>query len=70
MNKQQSAALVFATAVEMLCELEAMRVANMERERRGESLAYSEEAFNDLHDRYANVVSYNGAIEIFHNAQD
>ena len=48
MDKNAKVALHFSRTVEALIELEAMKTANKEREMRGESLAYSEEAFMDL----------------------
>ena len=48
MDEQQSAAFVFASAVAAMCELEAMKVANRQRESQGLAPVYGEEAFNEL----------------------
>jgi hypothetical protein len=43
-------------------ELEAMKVANLERERKGESYAYAEKAFMDKADQLSNI-----HVEILHD---
>ncbi len=43
-----AAAQVMATVAQCLCEMQAMLAANIERERRGEALAYPEESFRQL----------------------
>ena len=50
MNEQllRGVATIFAAGIEALAEIEAMKVANAERARRGESLAYGEEQFRNV----------------------
>lgn len=48
-----NAAFVFSQTACALIEMEAMKAANAERESQGYSLAYDEEAFLALIDRYA-----------------
>lgn len=54
MNEQtlREHAKQFNEAVSALIELEAMKAENTEREQRGESLAYNEEAFMNLLGEY------------------
>ena len=51
-------AYVMAPTAAMLADLESMKAANMEREHRGESLAYAEEDFSNL------ILKYG----LYHNA--
>lgn len=60
MNEQQAAAFVMAQTACMLVEMEAMKVANQEREMRGLSLAYNEGAFQELIEKYG--VHHNSAL--------
>lgn len=52
MTPEQKAAYVMAMAAAAHAEVEAMRAENMQREMRGESMAYNDEAFIALIERY------------------
>lgn len=63
MTPEQKAAYVFAQTVSAMAEIEAMKALNTERERNGHALAYSEEAFLQVIDRYG--ISHNQVIALF-----
>jgi hypothetical protein len=63
MTPEQKAAYVISQAACALAELEAMKAANWMRERRGEVIAYSEEAFMDLDKKYC--IGHNAVIGLF-----
>jgi hypothetical protein len=63
MTPEQKAAYVQAQTAAMLCELESMKVANRERERRGEAYAYGEGEFFDLPAKYG--VTHNQVVSFF-----
>ena len=65
MTEEQKAAYVYAQAVSALSEIEAMKAANMIRESQGKALAYGEEAFADIPNRYG--IHHNATISLFHN---
>lgn len=66
MTKEQAAAYVFAQAVSALAQIESMKAANAEREGRGESLAYPEDAFASVPDNYC--LGHNSICQLFEDA--
>lgn len=52
MNPYQEAAFLMSQTACMLVEMEAMKVANVEREQRGLSPAYNEGHFQELIEKY------------------
>ena len=64
MTDAQKAAKVFAQAVAALAEIEAMRVANHEREANGEAYAYDEAAFREVPERYG--IDHNAIMATFY----
>ena len=63
MTPEQRAAYINAQAAGMLAELEAMKAANVEQESQGLALAYGEEAFFGLIDKWC--VGHNAVISFF-----
>jgi len=61
MNENQKTVFVQSQIACAIIELESMKAANAERERRGESQAYPEESFIALLDRY--MIGHNAVIE-------
>ena len=51
-NEMERAALIMSRAASTLVELEAMKVANRQRQHAGQADAYGEEAFYALHERH------------------
>jgi hypothetical protein len=66
MTPEQAAAYVHAQAVAAQIEMEAMKAENRRREDQGKSLAYGEEEFASLIDKYG--LHHNAVITIFNNA--
>lgn len=66
MDKQQTAAFIFSQSVACLCELEAMKAANREREFQGLAPAYGEDQFRGLFDRF--TIDYNDVLGYFNRA--
>lgn len=66
MTSEQSAAYVHAQVACVMAELFSMLAANTERQQRGLSPAYDEEAFMALQERYC--VDHNAVIGIFQQA--
>lgn len=54
-------AIIIAQAARLSGEVAAMQAANQERMRRGEALAYGEEAFTNLVNSYPNLEPGNAA---------
>lgn len=52
MRQEEKPAYIMAQAVACQCEMEGMKALNRERESKGLSLAYDEQAFIDLPGRY------------------
>lgn len=52
MTESQSAAYIMAQTACALAEIESMKAANRERERKGEVIAYPEESFLEIPDKY------------------
>ena len=63
MNEIQKAAFVFSQSICAYGEIEAMVAANKEREHRGESMAYSEQDFMAVIDKYC--ISHNAVVNLF-----
>lgn len=63
MNKEQAIVYVHSQIVCAQAEIEAMKAANMERERKGLALAYPEEAFAAIEGKYG--LSDNAVISFF-----
>jgi hypothetical protein len=61
MNEMSRAAFLIAQAAMLQAELVAMQAANTERESKGYSLAYGEDAFCELQERYS-CLTHNGAL--------
>lgn len=68
MNMNQSAAYAFSMAVCALAEIEGMKAENMQREALGQSMAYGEESFTSVIDKYG--IHHNGVITTINEAQD
>jgi hypothetical protein len=66
MDEISKAAFLIAQAAMLQVELAAMQAANTERESKGYSLAYGEEAFCELQERYS-CLSHNGALAWLHD---
>lgn len=64
MTPEQKAAYVMAQAACLIAETFGMHAENMQREQRGESMAYVEKDFQDAVVRYG--VHHNGVISLFH----
>ena len=63
MTPEQSAAYVYAQSVCALAEIEAMKALNMQRAACGHSMAYVEEAFLAVIDKYG--ISHNAVLTTF-----
>ena len=63
MTPEQQAAYIFGQAVAAMIELESMKAMNLEREIRGESLAYPGESFLALIDKYG--ISHNAILMFY-----
>jgi len=63
MNEEQKAAYIFSQGVCALIELESMKQANKEREWKGQMIAYGEEAFMELQEKYC--IGHNAVIGFF-----
>lgn len=63
MTNGQRAAYVFAQTVCALAEIEGMKAENMQRQFKGEAMAYDEAAFVGVIDKYG--IHHNGVIECF-----
>lgn len=64
MTSEEKAAYVFSQSVCVLAEIEGMRAENMQRELRGESMAYDHAAFTDLILQYG--IGHNTVMHILH----
>jgi hypothetical protein len=62
MTAEQAIAFVQAQTACMLVEMEAMKAANRERDTQGKALAYGEDAFMALIDKWG--VHHNGALTL------
>ncbi len=67
MTPEQSAAYINGMAASMLVRMEGMKAENVWRERRGESPAYNESAFEALVVEYG--VHHNGMLTVFEEAE-
>lgn len=65
MTEEQKAAYVFAQAIAALVELESMKAANLMREMQGKSIAYGEEEFLALIEKWG--IHNNAMISLFHD---
>jgi hypothetical protein len=63
MTPEQQAAYVFSQAVAAMIEAESMKAMNAERVQNGQALAYGEEAFMELIQRYQ--IGHNDVISYF-----
>lgn len=52
MTPEQQTVFIFSQSVAALAELEGMKAANTERKLNGQSLAYGEDAFNKVAERF------------------
>ena len=68
MNKNQAAALVVSQSVAALAEIEGMKAENMQREALGQSMAYDEEAFTSVIDKYG--IHHNVVLQTFEGLSD
>lgn len=68
MTPDQAAAYVFAQAACALAEIEAMKAANIERETRGHSPAFGEDAFLGICDRYC--INHNAVLQLYQEASE
>lgn len=68
MNRNQAAAYVVAQSVAALAEIEAMKAQNRYRIECGKQVAYGEEAFLELIDKYG--VHHNAVLMTFEGADD
>lgn len=66
MTKNEAVAYIQAQSVAALCEIESMKAANTERQDQGYALAYDEEAFLAVIDRYG--ISHNAVLITFQGA--
>jgi Mn-dependent DtxR family transcriptional regulator len=65
MTEDQKAAYVYASATAALAETVGMHWENVERDRRGESIAWSKDAFDKLIESYG--IHYNAMMSLFHD---
>ena len=63
MTPEQKAAFINAQVVCATAEIEGMKALNVYRESRGETIAYDENAFVDVPDKYG--ISHNAVIMFF-----
>ena len=62
MTHEERAALIMSQTACMLAEMEGMKALNIERAAAGHSIAYDEEAFCGLPDRYG--LGYNAVMSV------
>ncbi len=62
-----NAAYIFAQSACALIEMESMKVANRERRDRGESIAYTEDAFVNLINKYG--IHHNAILALRENTR-
>lgn len=65
MTREQKVAYVFAQSVCALAEIEGMKALNKEREAQGAALAYSDDAFLKVPDKYG--IHHNAVIGLFYD---
>lgn len=65
MTKEQKAAYVYSQTTCALIEMQSQVMANFERQRKGEAIAYNEEAFYDLINKWG--IHHNDVISLFHD---
>lgn len=68
MTKIQVAAFVMAQATACQCELQAMLIANKERENQGYAPAYGVDAFLELPERFG--LHHNVVVDLMHTATE
>ena len=64
MTSEQQAAYIFAQSVCAMADIAGMQAENQSRLHRGEAIAYAEQAFLDVINRYG--ISHNAVISTFH----
>lgn len=62
MRIEERPAYIFSQSICALAEIEAMKALNTYRESRGETIAYDEEAFLDVPDKYG--ISHNAVLDL------
>lgn len=65
MTPEQKAAYIIAQAACAMAEIEGMKAENMQRQQRGESMAYVEDDFIGIPDKYG--IHDNAVIGLFHD---
>lgn len=65
MSPEQKAALVAAQTALFQCEMQAMIAENQHRLAVGESIAYGEEAFNELRKTYEPMLCWNAVLTLY-----
>jgi hypothetical protein len=63
MTDEQKAAYIYAQAVCAMAEIEAMKAENAFRQMRGESMAYNDESFLAVPEKYA--LHHNAVVSLF-----
>jgi len=67
MTPEQSAAFVNSQVACALAEIEMMKAANHERLSSGEALAYNDESFAEIQDRFG--IGRNAVVQVMRNSQ-
>lgn len=67
MNHNEAAAFINSQVACALIEVESMKAANTERESQGYALAYDEEAFMAIIDKYG--IDHNAVLTVLREAQ-
>lgn len=65
MTPEQRAAYVFAQSVCAMAEIEGMKASNTERESKGYTIAYDEDAFVRVIEKYG--IHANATLNLFHS---
>lgn len=65
MTPEQKAAFINTQSVMMLCEIQGMNAENQQRAILGESVAYWEDSFQDVSQKYNGILGYNAIIDFF-----
>lgn len=66
MTDEQKAAYVNAQAALLNAEVAMYQAENMMREHHGHTIAYGEEAFHELFEKYDSVLGHNAVMGLFH----
>jgi len=64
MTPEQSAAYIISQVACAMSEMFAMQAANLERANKGEGIAYGEEAFLAVQEKY--MIGHNAVLGLFH----